>query len=260
MSPVVTVAIPSYNQGRFLEQALESVFQQDLATEVFVADGGSTDNSVDVIRRFESRLTGWRSYSDRGQAAAINECISNGNAPYVCWLNSDDCLLEGALRRLVDTLERRTGTPAAYGKVWSRVNLSGNEKPIFVEPFSEHRLAQRCIISQPGTLMTRAAWEAVSGVDENLNMAMDYDLWWRLYKKFGALIFLNEFVAVSRDHAETKTNLHRQLHYDEAIRIVREHYGRVPLRWWLAQPYSVWLKSIANRLHKSRRIQSDFGT
>jgi glycosyltransferase involved in cell wall biosynthesis len=82
--PIVTIAVPCYNQSCFLEQPLASIFEQDLPVEVFVADGGSTNGSVDIIRRYEGRLAGWRSYSDRGQAAAINECIALGKAPYVC--------------------------------------------------------------------------------------------------------------------------------------------------------------------------------
>lgn len=250
-SPVVTIAVPSYNQGRFLEQALESIFEQEVPVEVFVADGGSTDGSVDIIRRYESRLAGWRSHSDRGQAAAINECISLGNAPYVCWLNSDDILARGGLKLLIKALEAKPETPVAYGKVWNFVESTKTKKPVWVERFSERRLALRCIISQPGSLIRRCAWDAVGGVNENLQMAMDYDLWWRLYKNFASLEFVDEFVAFNRYHPDTKTNTRRVLHYEEAIGIVRKYHGRVPLKWWIAQPYAVWLKAIANTFHRS---------
>ena len=83
--PAVTIAVPSFNQGRYLGAALESALDQGVAVEVFVADGGSGDDSVAVIERFAPRLAGWRSHADRGQAAAINECIARGSAPYVCW-------------------------------------------------------------------------------------------------------------------------------------------------------------------------------
>jgi GT2 family glycosyltransferase len=250
-SPIVTIAVPSYNQGRFLEQALASIFEQDVPVEVFVADGGSTDGSVDVIRNYEGRLAGWRSHSDRGQAAAINECIALGKAHYVCWLNSDDCLLRGGLKCLIEALERKPEAPAAYGKVWNQVESNKTRKPVWVERFSERRLALRNIVSQPGTLIRRSAWEAVSGIDENLQMAIDYDLWWRLYRAFAPLEFVDEFVALNRDHTTNKTNTKRQLHYGEAIQIVRKYYGRVPLKWWLAQPYAVLLKSLMNKLRVS---------
>jgi glycosyltransferase involved in cell wall biosynthesis len=250
-APLVTIAVPSFNQGRFLEQALVSIFEQNLPVEVFVADGGSTDGSVDIIKRYESRLAGWRSHLDRGQAAAINESIAKGVAPYVCWLNSDDALGSGGLKHLIHALENRPETPAAYGKVWNYVEGDRARKPVWVERFSERRLALRCIISQPGTLIRRTAWEAVGGVDENLQMAIDYDLWWRLYKTFSPLEFVDEFIALNRHHADTKTNTRRALHYREAMNIVRKHNGRVPMKWWVVQPYSVWLKAIANSFHRS---------
>jgi glycosyltransferase involved in cell wall biosynthesis len=251
LPPIATIAVPSYNQGRFLEGALNSILEQELPVEIFVADAGSTDQSIDIIKKFERRLSGWRSHADRGQAAAINEGIAKGTAAYVGWLNSDDMLLNGGLKRLVDTLERNTSAPAAYGKVWNHVEATGVKQPVWVEPFSERRLSLRCIVSQPGTLIRRSAWESVGGLDESLRMAIDYDLWWRLYKKFSPLEFIDEFVALNRDHADTKTNTQRQLHYREAMGIVRKYHGRVPMKWWLAQPYAVWLKAVANAFQRS---------
>jgi len=106
-------------------------------------------------------------------------------------------------------------------------------------------------ITKPGTLVSRSAWEAVGGLDERLRIAIDYDLWWRLYKRFAPLEFVDEFVALNRDHVDTKTNTQRQLHYREAMEIVRRHDGRVPLKWWLARPYAVWWKSAKIHLANS---------
>lgn len=258
-APLVTIAVPSFNQGRFLDDALASIFAQDVAVEVFVLDGGSSDDSLDVIRRWESRLAGWRSHPDAGQAAAINEGIARGHAPYVCWLNSDDWYLPGGLARLVDELARYPEAPAVYGRCWDVAEGSGKRRPVWVEPFDEDRLAFRCIVSQPGTLIRRAAWEAVGGLDERLHMALDYDLWWRLYRAQGPLRFVDDFVAVNREHVDTKTRTQRRRHYREAIAVVRKHYGRVPLKWWLAQPYAVWYRSIVRHLRRTRRDTVDGG-
>lgn len=241
---LVTIAVPSFNQGRFLDDALASIFQQQVPVEVFVLDGGSTDNSVDIIRKWEHRLAGWRSHADDGQAAAINEGIAQGRAAYVCWLNSDDWFLPGGLEKLLAGMEQYPDTPAVYGRSWNVVQKSGKRYPVWVEPFNEHRLALRCIISQPATLIRRSAWEAVGGVDAKLHMVMDYDLWWRLFKQTGSLQFLDDFVAVNREHEDTKTKTQRRRHYQEAMGVVRKYYGQVPLKWWLAQPYAVWFKSI----------------
>lgn len=243
--PLVTIAVPSFNQGRFLDDALTSIFDSEIPVEVFVLDGGSSDNSLEVIHKWEHRLVGWRSRPDHGQAAAINEGIARGGAPYVCWLNSDDWFLPGGLTKLVSELETHTEAPAVYGRSWNVVQKSGKRYPVWVEPFVERRLALRCIISQPATLIRRSAWQTVGGVNENLHMAMDYDLWWRLFKHAGPLQFLDDFVAVNREHADTKTKTQRRRHYQEAMEVVRKHYGRIPWKWWLAQPYAVWFKSIA---------------
>ncbi len=241
---MVTVAVPSFNQGEFLDQALTSIFEQQLSVEVFVLDGGSSDSTLDVIKKWQPYLAGWRSHPDAGQASAINEGISQGSAPFVCWLNSDDWFLPSGLSRLVAQLQDEPDAPMVYGRAWNVVETTKKRYPVWVEPFSEKRMALRCIISQPATLVRRSAWECAGGVDARLHMAMDYDLWWRIYRACGVPRFLDDYVAVNRVHAETKTNTQRVRHYREAIEVVRKHHGSVPLKWWLAQPYAVWFKSV----------------
>ena len=124
-------------------------------------------------------------------------------------------------------------------------------RPVWVSPFSEKALAWRCIVSQPATLIRRSAWETLEGLDERLHMALDYDLWWRLYRKFGPLEFVDAFTAVNRLHRETKTNSFRARHYREAIAVVRQHYGAVPWKWRLAQPYAIWWRALLHRLGPS---------
>jgi GT2 family glycosyltransferase len=87
-------------------------------------------------------------------------------------------------------------------------------------------------------------WQALNGVDENLHLALDYDLWWRIFKHFGPLHYCNDFIAVNREHAATKTKTQRFRHYQEAMQVVKKHAGYLPLKWWLIQPYAVWWKTI----------------
>ena len=139
MTALVTVAVPSYNQGRFLDRALTSIFDQALPLEVFVADAGSTDESLSVIEKWAPRLAGWRSHADRGQAAAVNECIARGSAPYVCWLNSDDWLLPGGLAALIARLES-----APPSRITTRSPFRSCPPAPLLAPRARRRLASPC--------------------------------------------------------------------------------------------------------------------
>jgi glycosyltransferase involved in cell wall biosynthesis len=239
----VTVVVPSFNQGRYLEAALCSIAAQDVPTEIIVMDGGSTDNSLAILERWSARLAYWQSGADGGQAAAINDGMRRGGAPYVCWLNSDDMLERGGLSLLIKALQANPAASVAYGNVLN-LEPDGRLSKVWVQSFSEWKMAFRCIISQPGTLIRRAAWEAVGGVDPSLSFAMDYDLWWRLYHGFGPLIHVPQVTAINRMHSQTKTRNNRVAHYAESITVVRRHNSRVPIKWWLLQPYSVWWKAL----------------
>jgi len=238
----VTIAVPSLNQGRYLDDTLSSIFQQDIPVEVFVLDGNSADNSVDIIRTWEPRLAGWRSRADKGQAEAINEGIAQGTAPYVCWLNSDDYFYPGGLKRLVNTLQGKPEKQFAYARCWT-VSKSGQKLlPYLTLPFSRRLFANFCCIAQPSTLVTRAAWEKAGGVNEDLQLAFDYDLWWRLYEAYGKPAYCKEFVAATRSHKDTKTANQPALHYQESMDVVKRHWGTVPWKWHAALPFMQLLR------------------
>jgi glycosyltransferase involved in cell wall biosynthesis len=241
--PLVTVAVPNLNHGRYLGEALESIFTQEVPVEVVVMDGGSRDNSLSVIDQCKSRLLGWRHGPDGGQAQAVNEGLKMGHAPYVCWLNSDDVFLPGGLRLLLSALSACQGPPVAYGRCWT-LNESGKRYlPYVTAPFSPWLLKNYCFIAQPATLIRRSAWEAAGGLDSALRMALDYDLWWRLYQRFGFFIYIRRFVAGSRMHRDTKTSRNRREHYDEAMQVLMRHTGRVPMKWRVVYPLMVNLRS-----------------
>ncbi len=207
-------------------------------------DGGSTDQSLDVIRHWQSEI-GRLSQSQGqwpGRCHQRSRCARFGK--YVCWLNSDDWFLPGAFVKTPVGRGGQSDAPMVYGRSLNHFDRDATEKEVWVEPFSEQRLALRCIISQPATLIRRTAWQKVQGVDPNLHMAMDYDLWWRLYKDVAPPVFVNDLVAVNRVHSDTKTKTQRALHYREAIHVVGKYHGRVPLKWWIAQPYAVWFQTL----------------
>jgi glycosyltransferase involved in cell wall biosynthesis len=228
--------VPSLNQGRFLNDALTSIFEQNLQVEVFVMDGGSTDNSLEIIKKWGHKLAGWRSHPDNGQAAAVNEGITRGSAPYVCWLNSDDFYYPDGLAKLLNALKDQPDKQFTYGKCWTVSDKGKKLSPYLTLPFSPRLFANFCFIAQPASLVTRAAWEQAKGLDENMQMAFDYDLWWRLYKAYGKPAFCKNFVAATRMHKDTKTANRTDLHYQESIEVVKHHWGSVPLKWRAALP------------------------
>jgi GT2 family glycosyltransferase len=154
-------------------------------------------------------------------------------------------MLPGMLNILIPAI-KNSNAPAVYGKVFNLKQSTQKRRPVWVEPFNVRRLSKRNIISQPGVIIRREAWDSVGGLDESLYMSMDYDLWWRLYMKYGEFIFVDEFVAVNRDHDETKTNTKRALHYKESMMVVKKYFGSIPIKWWIYQPYSVWFKTLVN--------------
>lgn len=251
IEPRITVAVPSLNHGRFLNDALRSIFSQDVPVEVVVLDAGSTDNSLSVIRNWKSRLLWWRSRPDAGQAAAINEGIARGKAPYVCWLNADDMFLPGGVKKLWKALEASPEIPAAYGRCWTVTAKAHKICPFITTPFWPRLLTNYCFIAQPATLIRRSIWESIGGLDENLHMALDYDLWWRLYRRNGKLKYVRKFVAATRMHFETKTSRKRKEHYTEAMEVVLRHTGKIPIKWHLAWPVMVNFRKSIQKLRDS---------
>jgi glycosyltransferase involved in cell wall biosynthesis len=237
--PLVTVAVPSLNHGRFLDCALRSIFAAGVPAEVMVLDAGSTDETGQVIDAWRPRLAYWRSSPDAGQAAAINEGIARGTAPYVAWLNADDAYAADGLAHLLRALVALPGAPAVYGRahiVDAREDVVGEYR---TGAFDRGSFARRCFICQPATLVRRTAWEALGGVDESMSMAFDYDLWWRLAVGHGELGFVDRVVAQTRAHVDTKTVRFPFKHYAEAMSTVARHYGRVPPWWYVKMPFSI---------------------
>lgn len=251
--PLVNVVIPSFNQGEFLERALLSVIQQNVAKEIIVMDGGSTDDSVDIIRRYQHHIMYWQSREDGGQASAINAGMAYGNAPFVCWLNSDDMFLPNGLATLLSELQSHPDSPAVYGKCWHIDEHDKKVAPYLSFKFNKVLLANYCFIAQPATLIRRECWEALNGLEERFNYAMDYDFWLRLYSQYGALGYVKTFCAANRLHGDTKTHNGIDAHYAESMEAVNNVFGSIPLKWKVAQPLMRVVRKIASLRYKNRK-------
>jgi len=205
--PLVSVVVSSYQQGRFLEQALSSVLDQEYEPlEVIVVDGGSTDGSVDVIRRHEGRLASWTSEQDRGQAHALNKGFARAQGEVLGWLASDDVLLPGAIARVVDELERRTDALLVYGEALF-VDESGAELfPLEPRPFDVEAMVRACAnhVVQPGSLFRRRAWELAGPLNEDGHYLFDFEFVLAVGRA-GPVVPIADRLALYRVHPESKS-------------------------------------------------------
>lgn len=227
--PLISVVVPSFNQGQFLGQALESIFNQNYPrVEVLVMDGGSTDNSVDIIRSYEGRLAYWQSQSDQGQSAAVNEGVSRATGDLVAWLNSDDFYYGDCFWTVAD----------AYQCLPNRGTYIGNgfryeQETSKYKPFSERHLAFNRealtfgldYILQPAVFFSRQVWNQVNGLDPSLHFCMDWDILIRIGNSYGVTL-VNDFLAVSREYKDTKTSRGKLKRTYEISAMIARHTGQ----------------------------------
>ncbi len=227
--------MPSLNQGQFVIHALRSILAQEKVTlKLAFCDGGSTDRTLSLVKPYRDQFFFFRSSPDRGQAAAINEGMTKiKDGIYVNWLNADDLLLPQGLSRMASFLDHHPECIAVFGMAHV---IDGKGKVIGeypTKPFDQKSFAVSCMICQPASLIRRSAWEEVEGLDESLQTCMDYDLWWRL-SRIGSIGYLEQFVACTRDHPQSKTRTQQKIVNDEAISILLRHWGMVPRNWCTA--------------------------
>jgi len=238
LQETVGIVIPSYNQCEFLEQTILSVLQQNVLKKIALVDGGSIDSSASIIEKYQNEFTYWRSYKDSGQASAINEGASKlYNCEFICWINSDDIYLLDGLVKMKNFLINNPEYDAIYGKAYV-IDKCGKVIGSYpTKEFNKNQFSKECFICQPATLIRNSCWKELGGLNPNLFMCLDYDLWLRIINK-GRIAYLEEYVACSRDHEETKTNNYQTQGFQEAFLILKRNYGYVPFNWILSYEYN----------------------
>ena len=228
----MSIVTPSYNQGEFLEETIRSVLEQDYEPiEYIVVDGGSTDGSVDVIRRHEDRLTWWVSEPDGGQPQGLNKGFATSTGELMGFLNSDDTLLPGAISRLVGELERDPGLSLAYGDaVW----LDEDSRPLGPQRAREADVramarSGSAHLLQPASLWRREAWERAGPLDESFHYVFDTVFFLRLAAR-GRTRYLPEPLAGYRIHPASKTYSEPLPKIEEYLRLGDEVFAAEPLR------------------------------
>jgi glycosyltransferase involved in cell wall biosynthesis len=207
------------------------------AIEYIVMDGGSTDETVSILREYTGRLA-WVSERDRGQAHAINKGWRRARGTIVAYLNSDDVYLPGAVERAVAAFQEDPEAGVVYGEGYHVDEHGAVLERYPTEPFNMSRLEETCFICQPTTFLRRELVEQVGYLDESLQYCLDYDLWIRA-GRLRRFVFISHYLAHSRLHADTKTLGQRVPAHAETMKMVRRHFGYVPPKWVYAYAHAV---------------------
>lgn len=262
-APRFSIVVPSYNQGKFLDACLRSLIAQreeGIEVEILVMDGGSQDETLDVLDLHSSDLSFWRSSPDGGQSRALVEGFEIAQGDIFGWLNSDDVLAHGALARVANWFSERKKAVAVYGDaVW--IDEDGAAlKPKREIPFLWNIFAYGfCYLPQPSMFFRADAYRKSGGVDPTLGCSFDYDLWHRLAAR-GPIGHIGEILSLIRDHPGTKTNQKGPV-FEQENRTIQTRYlksrGLYRQKHLAALAARVGLKFVTGRYRRLSAFERD---
>lgn len=237
--PLVSIITPSFQQAAFLEKTIRSVLDQDYPNiEYMVVDGGSTDGSVEIIKKYADRLAWWVSEKDHGQAEAINKGFARARGEYIAWVNSDDGYLPGAVAEAVKALQEHPEAGFVYGNV--RV-VDAEERVLNELHYADWKISDLMsfhIIGQPAVFMRRSVLLKAGFLDLSYHFLLDHHLWLRMALN-GGMVY--------------KPRLWAEAHYHEGCKNLAQaaEFGREALRivdWMNSSPeFSPYLKTSQQR-------------
>jgi glycosyltransferase involved in cell wall biosynthesis len=229
--PKISIVTPSYNQGRFLERTILSVLNQNYPhLEYIIMDGGSTDGSVEIIRKYESHLAHWASEKDEGQTHAIEKGFETATGTVLAYLNSDDVYLPGTLLHIAEIFREKPDTDVVYGNEYSvdqEDGIIGEERltPYFPSISRFGLVYGGFGIRQPASFWTKAVYDRAGPIDRSFVHCMDNDLFARFAFAGARFQFTREFLAGFRVHPSSKTSTLQ--HVAERERwIIKDRYAK----------------------------------
>jgi glycosyltransferase involved in cell wall biosynthesis len=226
----ISIIIPSYNQATWLADCLESIIKQNYRDiEIILIDGGSTDNSVEVIKHYSHHLKYWVSESDRGQSHALNKGFAKASGNWLTWLNSDDVLLINALETLHNHIVTEPLVQWWIGNGWF-IDSFGKSLKTFKSPIGITQPSELCPwvqnwIPQPGSFFSRSLFDKVgAALREDLHYAMDLELWLR-FLQYSSPFVIDHDMAGYRLQSESKTVSMMPEVEVEIVKVLNEHLG-----------------------------------
>ena len=247
--PLVSIITPSYNQGKYLEETILSVLNQDYENiEYILVDGGSSDNTIDIIEKYKQRFAWWVSEKDQGQTDAINKGFNRAKGQILAWINSDDVYVPGAVRMAVEALKQYPQAGMVYGDL-DFIDEHGRLIGKFNAAQTDLAKLRRGFvhIPQPSTFIRADLWGKVGPLDPSFYFAMDYDLWTRLAAISEFKYLPGKAWAKFRLHSDAKTINADDRCWPDMLRVHYRDGGSrlapIVFKYWLrklAAPYLTW--------------------
>jgi glycosyltransferase involved in cell wall biosynthesis len=230
--PKISIVTPSYNQVQFLERTILSVLNQNYPNlEYIIIDGGSTDGSVEIIKKYEKYLSYWASEKDKGQTDAINKGFQKSTGEILAWLNSDDTYLPGTFYKIAKDFRQNSEVNLIFGNIYF---IDESDKRIGELRFTEFDfntlIYEGGNLHQTGTFWTRKIYEKVGGLISNYKFCMDYDFFCRV-AKVGKLCHMRDFFANFRMHANAKSSTISHIGHREHKEIMRRYIPKDLNKW-----------------------------
>jgi glycosyltransferase involved in cell wall biosynthesis len=234
--PRVSIVTPSYNQGQYLEECIRSVLSQDYPNlEHIIIDGGSTDNSVEIIRQYEKSLTYWVSEDDEGPHDAINKGFKHTTGEILAWLNSDDKFMPWTLRvvaEIFSSCPEVEWLTSLYPIIWDERGLA--VQCASLPGFDRRAYFKGGTIQQESTFWRQSLWERAGAyIDTSFEYAFDRELWGRFWQH-AELYGVGVPLGGNRQHDDRFTNRYRKEYNARARAIDRRYGGRHPGKLWVS--------------------------
>ena len=224
--PKISVITPSYNQGIYIEETIQSVLNQNYPNlEYIIIDGGSNDSTVEVIKKYESKIDFWVSEKDKGQADAINRGFAKATGDILCWLNSDDYFFPETLKYVASQLNIEK-KEILFGEVDHIFEPDKAVKHSNVKnKFDNYNLELYDFIIQPGSFWTKKVWESTGVVDEKLHFVFDWEWFLRAKKNNTEFKYSNKVMSMYRVHDAHKTSNGGEKRQKEIEYILKKYSG-----------------------------------